>query len=94
MTFNQNYCLTKLLDHSQLFGDRRSQINKFNLVEEDKFVGQTFKREEINLPNTVRSTHSYIVSSDGKLSASIHNDYKIYVTDLQSGKVVNVLGKI
>lgn len=92
---NQDYCLTKILDQIRLFGDSRSQRRKLDLIEEDKFVGQVFKRTEINLPNTARSSYlqSYCAfSTDGKFVASNHSDNRIYISDLQTSKVVNVLG--
>ena len=96
MNSNQNYCLTRILDQSQLFGDdqKKRQRKKLDLIEEDKFVGHVFKQTEINLPSTARSTYLCTFSSDGKFVASNHNDNKIYITNLYAGKVVNVLSKL
>lgn len=92
---HQNYCLTKIIDNAQLFGDSKRQRNKLDLINEDKFVGSVFKRTEINLPSTTRSSYlqSYCTfSADGKYVASNHTDNKIYISNLSTGKVVNVLG--
>jgi len=91
---SQNYCLTKILNQAQLFGDSKRQSNKFDLIAEDKFVGQVFKRVEIQLPSTLRLSHlqsQCTISADGKFVASTHADNKIYISDLTTAKVVNVL---
>lgn len=91
MKSNQNYCLTKLLGQAQLFGDSRRQRGKLELVEEDKFVGHVFEFE-LNLPNSTPCFQCSF-SNDGRYMASNHNDAKIHVTDLESGKVINILGR-
>lgn len=91
MKSNQNYCLTKLFDQAQLFGDCRRQRGKLEQVEEDKFVGHVFEFE-LNLPNSTPCFQCSF-SNDGRYMASNHNDAKIHVTDLESGKVINVLGE-
>lgn len=57
MNSNQDYSITKILDQAQLFGDRKRQRNKLDLIEEDKFIGHVFKQVEINLPNTTRTSY-------------------------------------
>ena len=86
---SQNYCLTKLFDQAQLFGDCRRQRDKLELVEEDKFVGHVF---ELNPPNNP-ACYQCSFSNDGRFMAGNHSDSKISVTDLNTGKVINVLGE-
>lgn len=86
---SQNYCLTKLFDQAQLYGDCRRQRTQFELVEEDKFVGHVF---ELNPPNNP-ACYQCSFSNDGRYMAGNHSDSKISVTDLNTNKVMNVLGE-
>lgn len=82
---------------AKLIQNRRINFNSkarkcFELMCEDK-VSKDSKLEEVHFssPSSFRSTFIMTFSPDGQKVASTHNDHRIYICDLSTGKLLDTL---
>uniref|UniRef100_A0A6G1S361 Activating molecule in BECN1-regulated autophagy protein 1 n=1 Tax=Aceria tosichella TaxID=561515 RepID=A0A6G1S361_9ACAR len=92
-TSNNNY---KKLNDFQLIRHRHVRFDhnirkQLELLCEDKVSRYKFEEVHCSLPSSVKSTFIMTFSPDGQRVASTHGDHRIYICDLNTGKLLDTL---
>ena len=80
----------------RLIRDRHIKSNhkirkQMELLCEDKISKNKLEEIHCSLPSSIKSTFIMTFSPDGRLVASTHGDHRIYICDLNTGKLIDTL---
>lgn len=86
----------RLLNDVNLIRNRRINFNyktkkQMELVCEEKVSKYKLEEVHFSLPSSVKSTFIMTFSPDGQRVASTHGDHRIYICDLNTGKLLDTL---
>lgn len=94
--FHNPYQNNRLLNDANLIRNRRVNCNQrtkkcLELNCEDKISRYKLEEVHCSLPSSVKSTFIMTFSPDGRKVASTHGDHRIYICDLNTGKLLDTL---
>lgn len=86
----------RLLNDANLILNRRISCNQkikrsLELICEDKISRYKLEEVHCSLPSSIKSTFIMTFSPDGRKVASTHGDHRIYICDLNTGKLLDTL---
>jgi hypothetical protein len=88
-----NKSMPDLLARLQQTGSQTRIMDDLNELVEQRLVRMDHDRKPFSFPQSARSTFLMVFSPNGQRIASTHGDHKIYISDVNTAKVTQTLGK-